>query len=176
MYCPDCGKENGDRQRFCRSCGASLHGEILAEPGERVPGVKSGSCKDEDLSRAGGGMDDEEMRLKMLRLQKGWHSPLSYAFVLIVLGIAIIALGNGAFQDRTIADIGAVLALLGVGLMGLKGVLMIISQHGSSSRQNEAPQAAEPTNRLPHTYLPEPSASVVEHTTRTLERNEVERQ
>jgi hypothetical protein len=171
MYCPDCGKENGENHRFCRSCGAELHGEALARTsGDALPAKRA---VDSELSRVGFVINNEELRMKVIRFQKGWHSPLSYAFLLVVLGITIVVLGNHAFQEKDIADIGTVLALLGVGLMGLKGVLMTVASVRNERERTAILPAAESTNPLGPAYLPPPHASVVEHTTRTLEPEEI---
>src|ERR1700730_2525394 len=152
MYCPNCGKENSYEQRFCRSCGLSLQtiSQALAN----------------ELSVAQSDGDRVEV---ISREQKGWHNPLIYGSLLIMLGLIIVVFGKTMLVEKLIADIGVVIALLGVGLLGFKGVLLILPV-SKSSPQSKMLLEGESTAKPPHRLPPgEPPRGVSEHTTRRFE-------
>ena len=149
MYCPDCGKENPAGQKFCRSCGLSLKpisqalaGDVLlADPNDNSTDILQGE-------------------------QRFWQNPLIYALLLILLGIIIGVVGDKMVLTKTVSDIGTIIALLGVGLLGLKGVMLVAAPPRYSSRSKPAPQIEEPTKL---TLLSAEPPSVTENTTRQLD-------
>jgi zinc-ribbon domain len=156
VYCPNCGKENLDSQKFCRSCGVKLQmiSQVLAS---ELSGVKADDGSAEIAGRG----------------QKGWQHPLTYGLLIIALGIIIEIFGRKMFADQAIVDIGTVIALLGVGLIGLKGVLLVVSQSRQLPQSKTMPPGV-PTNELPPvqpplTLHPGESPGITEHTTRNLE-------
>jgi hypothetical protein len=85
-----------------------------------------------------------------------------------MLGLIIVVFGKTMLVEKLIADIGVVIALLGVGLLGFKGVLLILPESQSSPQSKmllEGESTAKPPHALP---LGEPP-SVSEHTTRRFE-------
>src|SRR5437868_6639037 len=108
MYCPNCGKENSDEQKFCRSCGLTLQ-TISQAMADELPPTTTDERRVESVSW----------------LQKGWQNPLIYALLLILLGIIITLIGNKGFSDSKVGDIGTIISLAGVGLLGFKGVLLM---------------------------------------------------
>jgi hypothetical protein len=153
MYCPDCGKENPAGQKFCRSCGLSLKPISQALAGEVLltdPNVTSGVILQGE--------------------QRFWQNPLIYALLLIVLGIVIAFFGDNVLHTRTIADIGSVVALLGIGLLGFKGVMLVIAPPRDSTRSIQASQIEESAKRTPP-LLPAEPPSITENTTRQLDAN-----
>jgi hypothetical protein len=152
MYCPQCGKKNLEQQRFCRSCGLSLHDVALAMTGEPLPTLADETGKDRPHSR------------------RGWsYSPVFYALLLIVTGaLAAGVFGPSGLHLDLLAGIGGLIALLGIGLLGLKGVLLIVRP--SQPRRDVDGRSIEATKRLePGALAGVEPASVTEHTTRSLE-------
>lgn len=149
MFCPDCAKENPAGQKFCRSCGLSLKPISQALAGVVLP------------ADAG-----DEPAVVMHGEQRFWQNPLIYALLLILLGIVIGVVGDNVFHTNNVSDIGTIIALLGVGLLGFKGVMLVIAPPRYSPRSNQAPQIEE-TSRL-NLLSAEPS-SVTENTTRQLD-------
>lgn len=150
MYCPNCGKENSEGRRFCRSCGLSLSAIEPALTGE-----------DRSISTF------ENSGQPVSRMQAAWQNPFFYALFLIVLGIIIVAVGNNLLSSEAIAGIGTIIALLGVGLLGLKGVMLIVAPPRlvlqTKSMPTEGPIAREPAR------LSAEPPSVTETTTRQLD-------
>src|SRR5215831_17588448 len=150
MYCPNCGKENSEQQKFCRSCGLGL--QTISE----ALGTE----------RSGGGQGAPVQPAR--RDYKGWQNPLIYALSMLVLGVIVAFIGNRVFGDKTIADIGTVTALIGVCLIGMKGIQLIVAQ----SKQLPGPgtsQKREPaSNPQPGMIAAEPP-SITEHTTKHLD-------
>lgn len=149
MYCPDCGKENPAGQKFCRSCGLSLKPISQALAGKVVPPAS-----------------DVEPTFIDQGEQRFWQNPMIYALLLILFGIIIGVVGDNVFHTNNVSDIGTIIALLGVGLLGFKGVMLVIAPPRYSPRSQPAPQIEE-TPRL-NLLSAEPS-SVTENTTRQLD-------
>lgn len=151
MYCPSCGKENSVEQRFCRSCGLSLL-PIFQALAHEPSTTKSVGSSVETVNRE----------------QKGWQNPLLYGLLIILVGLIIAIFGKMILVEKLVSDIGVVIALLGVGLLGLKGVLIMLPQ----SKITATPEALlhrEPMTKLPTALHSGEPASVTEHTTRTFE-------
>jgi hypothetical protein len=151
MYCPSCGNENPEGRKFCRSCGLSLQLIAPALSGESP----EGSPKETSVER-------------LSRWQAAWQNPFIYALMLILLGVLLGAIGETPLRSQTARDIGTIIALLGVGLLGLKGVMMIVAP----------PRLAAPVRRVtPVEQTPGPRLnllsaeppSVTENTTRQLD-------
>lgn len=151
MYCPNCGKENPEKPRFCRSCGLGLQTISQALVNE-LSGTKSDSSSIETA-------EPEEKR---------WRNPLMYGFLMLLLGMAIIVFGKKIAVEQLIADLGTLIAVLGIVLIGFKGVLLTLSQ-SSSSRQSKTLLEGKPTTELPPALLSGEPASVTEHTARHFE-------
>ena len=150
MYCPNCGKENPEKPRFCRSCGLGLQTISQALVNE--------------LSATS---DDSSIEIAEPE-QKRWRNPLMYGFLMLLLGMAIVIFGKKIAVEQLIADLGTLIAVLGIGLLGFKGVSLIRSP-SSSSRQSKTLLEGEPTTELPPALPSGEPASVTEHTTRHFE-------
>ena len=151
MYCPNCGKENPEKPRFCRSCGLGLQTISQAL-------VTELSATKSDYSSI------EIVEPK----QKRWRNPLMYGFLMLLLGMAIVIFGKKIAVEQLIADLGTLIALLGIGLLGFKGVSLIRSQ-SSSSHHSKTLLSGKPTTELPPALPSGEPASVTEHTTRHFE-------
>lgn len=153
MYCPDCGKANPAGQKFCRSCGLSLKPVSRALAGEVVP--------------ADAGLASRTVVVQ--GEQRLWQNPLIYALMLILLGIVIGGVGERVFQAKTVSDIGTIVALLGVGLLGFKGVMLVIAPPRSSARSERAPEEFEDSYEPGPGLLSAEPPSITENTTRQLD-------
>ena len=151
MYCPNCGKDNSNEQRFCRSCGLSL--QTISKV------LNSELSADYDL------IEIEK------RKPKKWHNPLMYGFIMLILGLTIIFFGRTVLGEQLIADIGTAIAFLGVIIFGYKGFSLMFPKSNilPQSKRAKALSGNEPTNKLPSATEFEGLPSVTEHTTRHLE-------
>ena len=156
MYCPDCGKANPVGQKFCRSCGLSLKPVSQALSGEVVPAAASLTSR----ASSAGPVQSE---------QGFWQNPLIYALLLILLGIVIGGVGERVFQAKTVSDIGTIVALLGIGLLGFKGVMLVIAPPRSSARSERAAEEFENSYEPGPGLLSAEPPSVTENTTRQLD-------
>lgn len=146
MYCPNCGKDNSNEQRFCRSCGLSL--QAISHSLANITAVSESDGVSAEVGR-------EHNKLQ---------NALMYGFLMLTLGIIIVIFGKTLLGEQLVADIGTVMAFLGIGLLGFKGVSLMLSQP-----QSKALSEAEATNKLPPATQFGVMPSVTEHTTRHLE-------
>ena len=152
MYCPNCGKENPEARRFCRSCGLSLQTIAPALAGES-PTIGEVENSVQPVSR----------------MQAAWQNPLIYALLLIIFGVIMGAVSERApLRSQTAHDIGTIIALLGVGLLGLKGVMLVVAPPGHSPPPKRV-TPVEQTFQLKPSLLSARPASVTENTTRQLD-------
>jgi predicted nucleic acid-binding Zn ribbon protein len=100
--------------------------------------------------------------------QKRWRNPLIYGFLMLMLGMVIVIFGKKIAAEQLIADLGTLIAILGIGLLGFKGVLLLRSQ-SRSSRQARTLLEGKPTTELPRALPSGEPASVTEETTRHFE-------
>ena len=150
MYCPYCSKENPENTRFCRSCGLGLQTIYQALVHEVSARSEIGPVETVGPEK------------------KKWHNPFLYGFLMLMLGMMIVIFGKKVAGEQLIADLGMLIAILGIALLGFKGVSLLRSQSGS------LPQPAtlldsKPTTELPHALPSGERASVTEHTTREFE-------
>lgn len=151
MYCPVCGKENNEEQRFCRSCGLSLQPVIRAVKGETSP-IDAGETQVATVSRA----------------QQLWQNPFAYGLLLIVLGLTFEVIADKVLGSSKAADIGTLISILGVGLIGFKGVMLVMMNPNNPSRAKSSPRI-EATSIVKPAQLPSERPSVTENTTRQLD-------
>jgi predicted nucleic acid-binding Zn ribbon protein len=151
MYCPNCGKENPEKPGFCRSCGLGLRTISQALVNE-LSATKS---------------DDSSIEIVEPE-QRRWRNPLMYGFLMLLLGMVIVIFGKKIAVEQLIADLGVLIAVLGIGLLGFNGVSLIRSQSSSSPRTKTLLES-KPTTELPQALPSGEPASVTEHTTRHFE-------
>jgi hypothetical protein len=148
MYCPKCGKENAADQRFCRSCGLRL---------ERI----SQSVVEELVGSAGRQADVAPRESK--RSLRG----LLAGFLLMMSGVIVVVVGKDILPSRLMGSIGALIAILGLAVMGLFA-LMSLAPARRARHTPASPDAG--TLPEPATLLDlGPRLSVTEHTTQHLE-------
>lgn len=157
MYCPDCGKANPVGQKFCRSCGLSLKPVSQALAGEVVPAEESFNS---------GALSTVTLQGE----QKFWQNPLIYALLLIILGMIIGVIGDKVVLTKMVTDMGTLITVLGVGLLGFKGVMLVIAPPRSLPKARQVPQIEETSKLTPPLLSAEPP-SVTENTTRQLDAN-----
>jgi len=158
MYCPKCGKENLEQQKFCTSCGLKLAGVSTAMANESQTSV--------------------ERTVRTLPVGgKGWRDALIYAFVLIASGTLISVLGNRVLGEKSLGDIGTMVSLVGVLVILLKGLLLVVQSNTPAARSSipsdqelevERQQDDFQAAKGPALLSAEPP-SITEHTTRQLE-------
>ena len=158
MYCPRCGKENHEKQRFCNSCGLRLESISNAIADDSTP-----SREDRIIGGLRGG-------------HKCWQDPLLYAFLLIATGMLIGFIGYKVLSEKTLGDIGTLVSLVGVLVILLKGIILVIPSDATSARTkavaNQEREADNPAEYLPATtpaLLAGERPSITEHTTKHLE-------
>ena len=151
MYCPNCGKENPENPRFCRSCGLGLR-TISEALGNELSATKS---------------DDSSLEIVEPE-QKRWRNPLIYGFLMLLLGMVIVIFGKKVAAEQLIADLGMLIALLGISLLGYKGVSLLRSPSIPSPRTKILLES-KPTTELPQALPSGEPTSVTEHTTRHFE-------
>jgi len=100
--------------------------------------------------------------------QKRWRNPLMYGFLMLLLGMVMVIFGKKIAVEQLIANLGMLIAMLGIGLLGFKGVSLTRSQ-SSSSPGTKTLLESKPTTELPHALPSGEPASVTEHTTRHFE-------
>jgi hypothetical protein len=149
VYCPKCGKENSESQKFCRSCGLSLQPISHALVHELTPTKPA--------------VD----HVKIPGPELMWFQKyVAYGFFMLFLVMLIVIFGRKIVVEQLIADIGVLIAMLGIGLFGFKGVLLIL---GDSRNPQSQLLESKPTAKLPTQLHAGAAPSVTEHTTRNFE-------
>lgn len=151
MFCPNCSKENSEKQRFCRSCGLSL--QIISQA--LIHELAAPKTNDEGM-------------IVVKRDKRTWRDPLLYGFLLLLLGLIIIVIGKKVFSEELVADMGTLIAMLGIAFFGYRGVLLLRSQPSPSVPSIVQPEDLS-TSELPRALPEGERPSVTEHTTRPFE-------
>jgi len=148
MYCPNCGRENSESQRFCTSCGIKLPVVTQIAGSERPAGLVPVYYHPEP---------------------KIWQNPLVYGLFIIAVGMFMMMFGRKLLGDKTIMDIGTVVMLIGAGLLGLKGIFLVLQQAGVMQLPKHQVEQQQLPPRQQSVIQPGEPVSVVEHTTRNLD-------
>ncbi|HYL97696.1 MAG TPA: zinc ribbon domain-containing protein [Blastocatellia bacterium] len=167
MYCPKCGHENSEDQKYCRACGFSTPSSLV------VSGEAPAATAAKGFTRFIG----DEL--------KGWRSLLIYVGLLIVSGLTISVIGHKILDDKTVSDIGTVIASVGVLVLLIKGLTLAAAPqanvlpgptHQAQSREMppRGAQAAHSTTAQPRPLLSTEPPAVTENTTRQLETVQVD--
>ena len=152
MYCPSCGNQNSEDQRFCRSCGLRLDtiSQVVKHELQEIP---------EFVPEPGAGFSWRSIFFT------AWY----YGLFLIGLGLIIISVGTKIIGEQLVADIGSVMSLLGVGLLVSRGILLL--KGTLASRPRELQKKADTTPLLEQ----KDQASITDFTTQHLDTVFVER-
>ena len=172
MYCPICGSETSDNQKFCRSCGMDV--QIIQ------------TAVAEHLSQRGA---DESLTAKMIENRRkelerrGTLIMLSGSSLMVLLVVAfLIAVGFGRVFGFDLHPLGLIapwIIALGLILM-VTGIAIGIYPRLAKpsmlySPDRVIPSVPDPASKMIVESVVEPIPSVTEHTTRKLEpvpRNE----
>ena len=147
LFCPNCGSENSQEQRFCRKCG--LHLQTIAQVVAHQVNAHKEHPTLSQLSEA----------------RTIWQNPLFYGFLLVMIGITISAVGKRIVGEQAIVDVGTVLSMLGVVFFVIKGIF-VFQRLRFSQPAPEVPKA-DTTKELPNLLeAKEPPPSITEFTTR----------
>lgn len=157
MFCPSCGSENSEEQRFCRKCG--LHLQTIAQV----------VAHQVNASRT------QQALTNVAESKTIWHNPLLYGLLLLMLGIIVSAIGkSGLVNVQGIVDVGTILSMLGVVFFFMKGVFIF-----QRLRFSQAPpeiKKAGTTKELPHLLEEkEQPPSITDFTTRNFDTVYAER-
>jgi hypothetical protein len=149
LFCPNCSSENSQEQRFCRKCG--LHLQTIAQV----------------VAHQVNARQSQPAWSKLAEPKTILQNPLFYAFLLVLLGICVSAVGK-RIGEQGIADVGTILSFIGVAFFVLAGIFMFqrLRSNGSGA---EVPKV-DTTRELPHLLeAKEPLSSITEFTTRTFD-------
>jgi hypothetical protein len=147
MFCPNCGSERGEAQRFCRSCGLRLNTI------DQVVRQELQESKIQPITRSW---------LRIIFLT-AWH----YGLFLLALGMIITGVAKKIVNEQLIADIGTLISVLGVGLLVSRGILLL--KDAAHSGPPEQPKAETTTELTPRQLEAKEQPSVTEFTTHHLE-------
>jgi hypothetical protein len=153
MYCPNCGKENSPEQSFCRACGLRLKAisEVLAR----------------ELS-PGGAADVDQLQPSPGPRKLGSQPLLLAGFLTMMFGVIVGVLGKKMLSTEWISTVGALIAILGMSLMGYAAITFKAPLSRRSATSIRLPPIDLTTDRQ-LAAPPASVASVTENTTRELE-------
>src|SRR5258708_34809662 len=99
---------------------------------------------------------------------KRGQNPVLFGFLLVIFGAMLAVVGHKFLADKMVGDIGALVALLGMGLMGWRSLTLMSAQSRRSPRPK--PTTREEVSASTPWALPSAEGpSITEHTTRQLE-------
>lgn len=153
MNCPKCGLQAVAEQKFCRSCGASLH--LITQPlpeSTTVPQVKSQTAIDsrEEVDRR--------------------NSLLAWGFIIMFVGAAIGVIGKKLIHEDVVTVVGVLVALAGMFLSVYPYVLLspLPTRNLRKSLRSEPQEQSQQPKSLPNTRAADYLPSVTERTTNLL--------
>jgi hypothetical protein len=154
MYCPNCGKQTGTDQKFCRACGLGLD-KIAQSLGEQLP------------ARV-----DETLLARKERMEKLGVAALS-VFGLGLLSILVYMIGEKLLAKGNLFE---ALVILGFAIMFACGLVSVFlfaraKELGDEATKRQLPTSTEqnsPTRELLAEGRMEPVPTVTERTTELL--------
>jgi hypothetical protein len=153
MYCPNCGKQNSSEQSFCRACGLRLQAISQALARELSPGEAA---------------DVDQLQPSPGSRKLGSQPLLLAGFLTMMFGVIVGVLGKKMLSTEWVSSVGALIAILGMSLMGYAAITLMAPLSRKSAKSKPASPADLTTDR----QLAAPPASVpsvTENTTRELE-------
>ena len=162
MYCPACGSETSDSQKFCRSCGMDV---------QQVQSAVAEHFSQRDMNVIQNTNDVEGRRKELER--RGTILMLSGGALMVSLVVGfLIALGLSRVFNFDVNSLGVIAPwIIAVGLI-LMVIGIGIGIYPRLAKESSAPinnKLSEPTSKLLPESDIEPIPSVTEHTTRKLE-------
>jgi hypothetical protein len=159
MYCPNCGSQNAEGTKFCRTCGANL---------SLVPQALTGQLP-----------EDRNSRRRRRRHRNEGPPSLAHGISATFMGIGFVLVALSVFLFAPAGRIWWFWMLIPAFTMLGKGVAEIISARTAwqQLQNNQTTTAAMPPKRQTGELPPEPPsytlppASVTENTTRHLDPN-----
>src|SRR5581483_4801376 len=156
MYCPNCGKEIVETQRFCRSCGYSFQ-QMLEMLARQTDGRDTANAADKRLKR-------RRKKIELAGVLTVVSSLILACFFLVIAGLLGFRIGA--------AEIVAMSGVCGAILLTGAGILVYGGQLPTSADDEFEPDRALPSAKKTN-ELAEPSSypgipSVTETTTRKL--------
>ncbi|MGH9765306.1 MAG: hypothetical protein ACREAC_31100 [Blastocatellia bacterium] len=100
---------------------------------------------------------------------KGSRSAFVYAGFLLIAGVTMSTLGDKVLHNKSASNIGMLIALVGVLVLLLRGLLLVAGGGGAGQGRSRGLPPAEKTTGLPQPLLSAQPLSVTEQTTRQLE-------
>jgi hypothetical protein len=166
MYCPNCGTQTSQDQRYCRSCGLSL--QLLSQ---FLTGRPPDAQREDAPVEVAGRFQSQRFKMKRWGFITLWSGMVVAAFLGIVGGaITGVAPILGAVV-ASLAGLGGLILIVGVGIMLYSLFLPKTQVDRQSSRSAALPHAVA-TVPLPPQRRPESAPSVTEHTTELLETSD----
>src|SRR5262247_4378791 len=181
MFCPGCGIQVGDDLKFCRQCGANLHGAregMISRPVEEKPDWSKSWAANiilaKELQERMRGTPEER---RLNEIKGGVITSLTgvglMIFLYFFLNIVAEKAGDAAEIVRGLWMVGIIPTLVGIGLI-INGVF--VSRRLSSLKEEQAQTAipksqapaalpAKTTNHLVVDTTPSNGASVTEDST-----------
>ena len=151
MYCPNCGNQSSQEQKFCRSCGMDLQSVTQAVATHLSPN---------SLPESQGDVMDKHEWARM------WKRSWGLGFAIMFIGIFLLGIGRKIIHDEIVALIGVLILLIGIWPLLYPFFSMLQVKEGTS-RQAPRPIAL-PSNPVTTNPLPERQAeSVLSITERT---------
>jgi hypothetical protein len=164
MYCPACGSETSDSQKFCRACGMDVK-TVQAAVAEHLSQRDPKSALAGDINRS-------ENRRKELE-RRGTIVMLSGVSLMVFLVVGfLIAIGLSRVVDIDINSLGIIAPwIIAVGLiLMVTGIGIGVYPRLAKEPSRSTPDSLmEPTPKLITDSSIESLPSITEHTTRKLE-------
>ena len=168
MFCPNCGTESSSEQKFCRSCGFTLHTVSQLLAGQHAPDAV-----------------DQTLIETVERYQSQRQKLLRWGFLVLWGGLLVLAIGKVAdWNDHpefgtapiwtvlhSLGDFAPIVFVIGIGLMIYSLFLPKVTAPLKSHQPKMMPEPKQTLSFEPQRQ-PESAVSVTEHTTELLEASE----
>ena len=168
MFCPNCGTESSTEQKFCRSCGFTLHTVAQLLAGEHAPGAV-----------------DQTLIETIERYQSQRQKLLRWGFLVLWGGLLVLAIGKVAdWNDHpefgtapiwsvlhSLGNFAPIVFVIGIGLMIYSLFLPKLTAPLKPNQPKMMTESKHPLSFEPQRQ-PESILSVTEHTTELFEASE----
>lgn len=152
MICPNCGRKELEGKKFCPACGLKLQAMMQV------------ATKELSLHHP------NKTSAPTVFTRKVRSHLLTSGFFIMMIGTMLGILGTKTLANHWLAELGAILAVTGIGLIGYYGIRLMIPDNEKPSLAKAEHQNHQ-TVKLPDTPPPMEIESITEHTTRELNRD-----